>query len=145
MKGLIYKLTENSRERSGADAVKRQVFVAEQGIATAAVFGNSGNGEELNMVVKDGETVIGTARVIFPAANTAKIERMAVLKNFRHQGIGRDIMAFLRGELKRRQIKRAYLHAQHTVIDFYKACGFHETGEPFFEVGINHVRMEAEY
>lgn len=144
MKGLIYKVTENSRERSGADAVKRQVFVAEQGIAAAAVFGNSG-GEELNMVVKDGETVIGTARVIFPAANTAKIERMAVLKNFRHRGIGRDIMAFLRGELKRRQIKHVYLHAQHMVIDFYKACGFHETGEPFFEVGIKHVRMEAKY
>ena len=142
MKEFTYKFIENNREMQSADEVKRRVFVEEQGISEPLVFSSGGVDEEKNIVVMYGEEVIGTARVIFPAKESAKIERMSVLKDYRHRGAGRGIIAFLGGELKRRQIKHVYLHAQHAVIDFYKECGFHETGEPFYEAGIKHVRME---
>ena len=94
------------------------------------------------MVVKDGEKVIGTARVLFLAANQAKLERMAILKPFRRKGIGSRIIAFLNEELRNRQINQVFLHAQYSVVAFYKSCGFKESGSPFWEAGIRHIRMQ---
>jgi len=145
MQELTYKLVEDSDEIKGSHDVRRQVFVEEQGISESLVFSGDGSIDEMHMVVKYGGSVIGTARVIFPAKNTAKIERMAIHKNFRHKGIGRGVITFLMGEIKHRQIKYVVLHAQHSVVEFYKSCGFKESGEPFFEAGIKHVKMEMKY
>ena len=145
MQELIYKFVEDSLEKKGVCDVRRRVFVEEQGISELLVFTGEEGGEEMNMAVKDGESVIGTARVIFPDKYTAKIERMAVFKNLRRRGIGRGIISFLNGELKRKQIKQVILHAQYTAVEFYKSCGFKESGEPFFEADIRHIKMEMSY
>ena len=100
------------------------------------------DGEALHVVVKDGEKVIGTARVLFLADERAKIERMAVLKPFRRQGIGRRLISFLNEELRNRGIEEVVLHAQYAVVAFYKSCGFEESGLPFWEVGIKHIEMQ---
>jgi len=94
------------------------------------------------MMVKDSKGVVGTARVLFLADNQAKLERMAVLKPFRHKGIGRGIVSFLNEELRRRQLEQVVLHTQYTVVAFYKSCGFEESGLPFWEAGIKHIRMQ---
>ena len=142
MAKYIYKLVENEEELRGANEVRRQVFVIEQGIAEGLVFDKSEDVDEINVVVKDENSVIGTARVVFPVENTAKIERMAVLENYREKGVGKGIISFLNEELKRRKITHIVLHAQYQVIDFYRACGFRESGLPFEEAGIRHVKME---
>jgi predicted GNAT family N-acyltransferase len=141
MKEFIYKLVENDSELKGAFEVRRQVFTEEQGISEDMVF-NDSDGEAMHMVVKDGERVIGTARVQFLDAKQAKLERMAVLGPFRRMGIGRRIISFLMEELKNRQIEKVALHAQHGVMEFYRACGFRQSGLPFWEAGIKHVKME---
>ena len=145
MKELIYKFVENDQELKGAYEVRRQVFVEEQGISEDLVFIGDEAAEEMNMVVMDGEMVIGTARVQLMANNIAKIERMAVIRTFRHQGIGKGIISFLNEQLKHRHFKYVFLHAQHTVINFYKSCGFNESGLPFYEAGIKHTKMEMQY
>ena len=141
MKEFIYKLVENDSELRGAFEVRRQVFTGEQGISEDIVF-NGSEGEAMHMVVKDGDRVIGTARVQFLGTKQAKLERMAVLEPFRRTGIGRRIISFLMEELKNKQIEKVALHAQHGVIEFYRACGFNQSGLPFWEAGIKHVKME---
>ena len=143
MSKLIYRLAENEQDIWGIHDVRRQVFVREQGIPQDLVFLGDGSGNELNMVVKDGDTVIGTARIQI-MGSMAKIERMAVLKPFRNKGIGKGIIAFLSEQLKHRDIDFIFLHAQHAAVDFYRSCGFSESGSPFYEVGIKHVKMEME-
>lgn len=145
MAEIIYKLLETEDELLGANEVKRQVFVIEQGIDEALVFENVEENDEINIIVKKDSMVIGTARVVFPADETAKVERMAVLVSYRGRGIGNGIISFLLGELKRMKIKNIILHAQYQVADFYKACGFIETGLPFIEAGIKHIKMEMRY
>ena len=61
---LIYKFAENDQELAGVYAVRSQVFVEEQGITEALVFGGDSNDDEMNVAVLEGETVIGTARVV---------------------------------------------------------------------------------
>jgi predicted GNAT family N-acyltransferase len=66
---------------------------------------------------------------------------MAVLEPFRHIGIGRKLMSFLSQELKNKQVEKVVLHAQFGAIEFYRACGFNESGSPFREAGIKHIKM----
>ena len=138
---ITFKLVTNDEELKGALEVRRQVFVQEQGVAEDLEY-DGHDGEALHMVVKDGERVIGTARVRFLTTNQAKIERMAVLRPFRQRGIGSNIISFLKGELENKQIEHVVLHAQCEVTAFYKSCGFEEIGPPFWEAGIKHVKMQ---
>ena len=137
---LSYELVTSDRGLKGAFEVRRQVFVEEQGISQDLEF-DGRDSEALHMVVADGDRVIGTARVLFLAANQAKLERMAVLKPFRCKGIGRRVISFLNEELRKRQVKQVVLHAQYSAVGFYKSCGFEELGLPFCEAGIKHIKM----
>ena len=138
---FTYKLVENEDELKGALGVRRKVFVEEQGISEHLVYDGCDD-EAIHIVVKDGNNVIGTARVRFPEPNQAKLERMAILPPFRQMGVGKKSMSFLVEELKRSQIIKVILHAQHGVTGFYKVCGFDTVGLPFWEAGIKHVMME---
>ena len=140
MKEFVYKLVEDAGELKDALEVRKQVFVAEQGILENIVFDDNESGA-MHMVVKDGEKVIGTARVRFPEAKQAKLERMAVLKPFRCRGVGQGIVSFLVRELKNKQIEKIVLHAQHGVVGFYQSCGFSALGVPFEEADIEHLKM----
>ena len=141
MDNIIFKLVTNDEELRGALEVRRQVFVQEQGVSEDLEY-DGHDGEALHMVVKDGNRVIGTARVQFPTTNQAKIERMAVLRPFRRRGVGSNIISFLKEELKSRQIEHVILHAQCAVTEFYKSCGFEETALPFWDAGIKHIEMQ---
>ncbi len=140
---LSYKLVASDRDLKEAFEVRKKVFTEEQGIPEDLEFDNHDR-EALHMVVKDGERVIGTARVLFLTTNQAKIERMAILRPFRHRGIGRRIISFLNEELKNRHVEEVVLHAQYSVVAFYKSCGFEESGLPFWEVGIKHIKMQRQ-
>ena len=124
--------------------VRRQVFVREQGISEDLVF-DGHDREALHMVVKDGERVIGSARVQFLTDNQAKLERMAVLKRYRRKGIGREMLLFLDTVWKDKQVQQIIIHAQLEVVPFYKLCGFDEVGLPFREAGIKHIEMRKKF
>ena len=135
-----YKLVTGDIELQEAFEVRREVFVREQGISEDLVF-DGHDGEALHMVVKDGERVIGSARVQFLADNQAKLERMAVLESYRRKGIGKEMLLFLDAVWKDKQVRQVIIHAQLEVVHFYKLCGFDEFGSPFREAGIKHIKM----
>lgn len=141
MDNLSYKIVVSDRELEGAFEVRKQVFVEEQGIPEDLELDEL-DMEAMHMVVKDGEGIVGTARVLFLAASQAKLERMAILKPFRRRGIGKGIISFLDEEFKNRGTAQVVLHAQCSAVNFYKSCGFEESGSPFWEAGIKHVKMQ---
>jgi len=138
-----YKLVTGDVELQEAFEVRRQVFVREQSISEDLVF-DGHDREALHMVVKDGERVIGSARVQFLADSQAKLERMAILKRYRRKGIGREMLLFLDTIWKDKQVQQVIIHAQLEVIPFYKLCGFDEFGSPFREAGIKHMKMRKQ-
>ena len=143
MSKFSYKLVTSDDELQETFEVRRQVFVLEQGISEDLVF-DGYDKEALHMVVKDGEQVIGSARVRFLADNQAKLERMAVLKRYRRKGIGREMLLFLDAVWKDKQVRQVIIHAQFEVVPFYKLCGFDELGLPFQEAGIKHIEMRKQ-
>ena len=141
MKEFIYKFVENEGELKGAFEVRRQVFVEEQNIPEALEFDRLDR-EAPQVVAKDRERVIGTARVLFLTNSQAKLERLAILRPFRRRGIGRGIISFLNEELRNRGVEQVILHAQCVAAAFYRSCGFEKSSSPFWEVGIKHIKMQ---
>ncbi len=141
MDEFSYKLVSGERELKSAFEVRRQVFVEEQGISKDIEL-DEYDREALHMVVENKERVIGTARIRFLVTGQVKLERMAVLKHFRRRGIGRGIISFLIEELRNRQVKQLLIHAQYSAAAFYSSCGFEESGLPFWEAGIKHIKMQ---
>ncbi|HEY94681.1 MAG TPA: GNAT family N-acetyltransferase [Dehalococcoidia bacterium] len=144
MNELVYKFAENEIEYDGVREVRQHVFVEEQEIPENLVFGGDPGDDENLVVVLEGTSVIGTARIVFPSHDTAKIERMAVLGKYRNRGVGRKMMAFMVSEIKNQGLAKVYLHAQYTAVDFYKSCGFRDIGKTFKEAGIKHIKMELD-
>ena len=143
MNTLDYRLVTGGAELQEAFEVRRQVFVGEQGISEDLVF-DGNDRKALHVVVKDGEKVIGSARVQFLTDNQAKLERMAVLNLYRHKGIGREMLLFLDAVWKHKRVQQVIIHAQLEVVPFYKSCGFDEVGLPFQEADIKHIKMRKQ-
>jgi predicted GNAT family N-acyltransferase len=69
-----------------------------------------------------------------------KLERLAVLKEFRGKGIGAELMEHMMNEVLPTD-KKIYLNSQADVIDVYKKFGFRTVGSIFYEAGIEHYKM----
>jgi predicted GNAT family N-acyltransferase len=140
MQKLSFKRAGTKRELAQAMAVRRKVFVIEQKIDEAEEYDGLDDTSLHFVALSDGE-VVGTARLRFPSPEYAKIERMAVLKEFRRCGVGTGILARVEKELKGRQVPEAVLHAQITAAPFYKSRGYKQLGAHFYEAGIEHLKM----
>lgn len=138
---VIFRQVKTAGEFSQAMAVRRAVFIEEQNIPAEEEYDGLDD-TCLQFVAMAENKVIGTARVRLPSPDSAKVERMAVLKQYRRQGVGIGIIDCIIKELGKQRIRRVILHAQWTAISFYRSCGFETTGTPFDEAGIRHVKMQ---
>jgi predicted GNAT family N-acyltransferase len=69
-----------------------------------------------------------------------KLERFAVLKEFRGQGVGQHLVKAVLTDLPA-DATYVYLHAQLSAIRLYEKFGFEKIGEQFEEAGIQHFKM----
>lgn len=69
-----------------------------------------------------------------------KLERFAVLKEFRGQGVGQELVKAVLADLPA-DANYVYLHAQIQAIGLYQKFGFEKVGEMFEEAGIQHYKM----
>src|SRR5262249_13025114 len=84
--------------------------------------------------------VVGTARLVMHH-RSAKVGRMAVLKNYRRKGIGTKLLRKAILTARRQGVQHIYLHAQVPVIGFYEALAFRCVGPFFTEAGFPHGKM----
>lgn len=80
---------------------------------------------------------IATARMI----SDGHIGRMAVLRAWRHRGVGTKLLTALITIAQARQLPRVKLDAQVRAIDFYQRFGFEPQGDTFLDAGIPHQHM----
>lgn len=69
-----------------------------------------------------------------------KLERFAVLKEFRGKGVGRALIASALDDLPS-EAKYIYLNSQLDAMSLYAKFGFVAEGEQFEEAGIQHFKM----
>tara|TARA_R110002124_G_scaffold80674_3_gene213358 strand:- start:899 stop:1315 length:417 start_codon:yes stop_codon:yes gene_type:complete len=119
-------------------ALRRVVFVEEQGVSDAEEIDGL-DSDCLHLLVKDGATPVGTARILFDAG-TAKIGRVCVLKSHRGRGLGAALIRAAMAASHGRAV-RVKLGAQVSAIGFYEALGFVAFGPVYDDAGIDHRDM----
>jgi predicted GNAT family N-acyltransferase len=72
--------------------------------------------------------------------NGYKLERFAVLKEFRGKGVGRALVATVLSDLPS-DADYIYLNAQLDAMGLYSKFGFVAEGDQFEEAGIQHFKM----
>jgi predicted GNAT family N-acyltransferase len=124
-------------DRSGAERVRRRVFVEEQHVPESEEW-DAADALAHHVVVLDpnGEPV-GTGRL----ETCGKIGRIAVLPGHRGRGLGAALVLHLVNHATELGLRSVYLHAQTAAAALYARLGFHAEGPVFDEVGIPHQRM----
>ncbi|MBW4490265.1 MAG: GNAT family N-acetyltransferase [Trichocoleus desertorum ATA4-8-CV12] len=123
--------------------IRHLVFQVEQGVTPALDFDGL-DAESQHILASINGHAVGTTRLRHLNEQTVKIERLAVLPEFRNQGIGRQIMEAALEFLTQSQVKTVQLHAQLYIKDLYQKLGFVQVGDVFDEAGILHVKMQKQ-
>ena len=140
--GLTIKVIERSDRiaMEQAWALRRIVFIEEQDVPEGIELDDD-DAIATHVLATVGDTPIGCGRMI-PHGDQVKIGRMAVLKERRREGIGRQILEYLMNLAREQGFKHAVLHAQMHAEGFYLKCGYQPKGEIFEEAGIPHRLMD---
>jgi len=135
------KIVETEKEHADAFAVRKKVFVEEQGVplhlecdaydATATHF----------IMYEDNEPA-GAARLRSIEDHTAKIERVCILQSQRGKKLGALIMKEMENYAMSIGLQKLKLHAQSYAVPFYEKLGFTVTSPEFMDAGIPHRAME---
>lgn len=127
-------------QRDAAYAIRRAVFMDEQGVSEAEEF-DAYDADALHLLAlgPDGEPA-GTAR-LRSYEGWAKLERIAVLAAWRGHGVGKRLVEALLSQARAQGLRRHRLNAQCQALDFYRGFGFEPVGEVFLDAGIDHREM----
>ena len=117
--------------------IRNKVFIEEQNINEKLEYDDK-KVNAIYIVAKINLITIGTARYR-PTEFGMKLERFAVLKEYRGLGVGKSLVSFLVKTLKSE--KNLYLNSQKKVAGFYKKLGFKTRGDVFYEAKIPHYKM----
>jgi predicted GNAT family N-acyltransferase len=72
--------------------------------------------------------------------NGYKLERFAVLANFRGMGVGKQMVKTVLNNLPK-HAEYVYLNSQLDAVSLYEKFGFVKEGQEFTEAGIRHYKM----
>ena len=142
MHNFIFKKVSSKEEMDESYAIRTKVFCEEQKISKEIEFDNL---DHLcgHFLIFDDKKAIATARVRQKEKSVLKIERVAVLLEFRRLKVGSILIKnTIKHYMNLDDNKSIVLHSQVAVADFYKSLNFISYGNDFFEDGIPHIAMK---
>jgi len=136
---ILVRVAGNEKEIGEILRVREIVFMEEQGVSREEEM-DEFDKTATHIIAYYNDKVAGCARIRF-LGERAKLERLAILKEFRKRGVGKKVLEFMIAHSKEKGVAEAYGHAQLYARDFYEKCGFKARGEEFMEAGIRHIEM----
>ena len=115
--------------------VRRQVFIIEQKIPESEEWDDADENSSYVLAFSEKRDAVGTGRI----EPNGKIARLAVIAEYRGQGVGSAMLTRLVEEARKKGFSQVFLHAQAHALNFYKKFGFVSDEEIFSEGGIPHV------
>lgn len=136
------KWIETAEELEQAFAIRRNVFVEEQGVPLEDEFDEFDrlDGRCGHLLIERGGLPVGTGRVR-GADGFGKLERICILEPYRKFGIGRQIVAGLEKIAAEQGLRKVKLHGQTQARGFYEKLGYSAASDEFIEDGIPHLLM----
>lgn len=137
---IICQEIDSPEDRQACQAVRHKVFVEEQKVPAAREVDGLDDLAR-HFIARFGDRVVATCRVRI-MGDAAKIERVAVLKDFRRRGIGQALMKYILQELPGAgDIRLLKLSSQAEAVPFYEQLGFKKHGPGYLDAGIPHFDM----
>ena len=138
---LVFKEVSTIPEFVDYIRLRQEVFVLEQGF-NSGFEPDEDDKTAKHFIALDDDRVVSTARYRVIAPGEYKIERMTTEKDYRGKGIGKKLIEYLLGEIKKHKPNKIWLNSQVQAQKFYENCGFKAVGKPFDEYGVMHILME---
>ncbi len=85
--------------------------------------------------------IVGTVILDNHDGITMKLCQFGILKEFRSEGLGRQMLSFVEQYARSLHYKRMYLHGRVAAAGFYENRGYSAFGSEFLEVGVAHREM----
>lgn len=121
--------------------VREEVFHKEQGI-DRSMMSDDKDKDAFHCIIYDFGMPIGSGR-LYEDETGFHIGRVAILKEYRGKGLGKDLMEGLLNKAWEVGATKVSIHAQEHVIEFYEGLGFVKKGDIFIEANIPHLEMEV--
>ncbi len=136
-KVIKFKYSDRELHRKAVE-IRMKVFVEEQQVEANIEVEHEE--EATHFLLYYHKKPVATARYRFTAKGV-KLERFAMLKEFRGKGLGNDLLRYVLNDSRKHQ-QKIYLNAQEQVVGYYAKFGFKSKGDPFDEANIQHYLME---
>jgi predicted GNAT family N-acyltransferase len=117
-----------------------EVFIKEQGFQPGWEP-DEDDKHPRHFIATEQGTAVAACRFSETAPGELKIERMAVAKEHRANGIGRVLLERIIEEIKKQHPMRIWLRSRVRSQFFYEKCGFRPISAPFDLYGVQHVDM----
>jgi predicted GNAT family N-acyltransferase len=140
---IIHVGTKGELEQSFA--IRKEVFVAEQNVPEEEELDEYDASPDAcrHFLMLEGDAPIAAARWRYYDDSTAKLQRVAVRKEYRGQGFGRELIVHMEKDAKEQGCEASILDGQCQAEPFYRKLGYVAISEePFYDAGILHVRMK---
>lgn len=134
---MRYEVSEAIPE--DAKAIRKAVFVEEQGFHNE--FDRTDDAS-LHIVAYDGNEPVGVCRIFTDRDEAWTLGRLAVLKPYRGQHCGANLVGKAEETARSHGADRITLHAQERVSGFYKSLGYRDMGIHDQDEGCPHMWME---
>lgn len=147
---VTVRIAEDPADREACFAIRKEVFVAEQGVPQDIEYdAYDAVAVHVLAVREDGEP-LGTGRLLFGEVAAAKtggdasvgsLGRLAVAGAARGLGIGTALVRAVEEAARAHGLTAVDLHAQTQALGFYERLGYVAYGPEFLDAGIPHRSM----
>ena len=122
--------------------IRNRVFVYEQNVDYNIEVVPKEEKEAKHFLIYYKENPVGTIRYRQTGAREFKLERFAILKEYRGKGYGKEAFNYLVNRLAESYNPcTIFFNAQYQLLKYYQDLGFVEEGETFMEANIKHIKM----
>lgn len=128
------------QDKASLQFIRETVFIQEQQVPVELEWDEYDSECTHVLALDDTDNPIGTARML----RDGHIGRMAVLPEWRAQGVGSALLQCLIDCARRQQLTRVFLYAQTTAIPFYQQHHFEIISDEFMDAGIPHREMSRQ-
>lgn len=123
--------------------IREKVFIEEQRVSPQLEWDGLDE-EAIHFLAYNDDVPIACARALV-IENHMQLGRMAVLKEYRGEGIGSNLIEKVVITAKLNQLSAIDISAQCHAIDFYKKYGFKLTSNIYLDADIPHRDMRLEF
>lgn len=132
----------NEQEQKDAYFVRQKVFVEEQNVSIEEEM-DQFDDIATHFVGYEDNLPVAASRLRY-VEGYGKLERICILKKYRGQGYGKQMILHMEQEISNQGYEKSKLNAQTQALDFYKNLGYEVVSDEFMDAGIPHVTMIKE-